>query len=245
MACGHRLGIHVAAIDYWRTPVDDIMRANDGTKLVLQAARAVGRETVIFTSSAVAAMGRRHSANLSKQYGPSMSRQNNFRMATAAPAEITAEACRSGGIIVILNPVAVPARSQPHSAKWSCRSLATAGVSGAAGWRGVVDARDRGAMASAAVEHGRRTLPGARNMKYAEWFTSADAVGVWFGAESICSRSYDHYGAWQGISVARRWQSGTGRRRYFAYGAHGAMRQRSRCRKVSASYPSVYRKGYR
>ncbi len=152
---------HVAAVaDYWRADTARLFHVNvEGTKAVLAAARAVGVQRVIFTSSA-AAIGLRadgmpvdetHTFNLSPKQFP-------YAYSKVLAEQAVAQAVMDGQDVVILNPSIVlgPADLNVISgsyiveiARWSWLTPCTSGGAG------FVDVRDVARWHLVAAKQGR------------------------------------------------------------------------------------------
>jgi dihydroflavonol-4-reductase len=179
---------HVAAVaDYWRANRDWMFEVNvEGTRKVLQAAKAVGVKRVIFTSSA-AAVGMSENGipsdetitfNLSPEKFP-------YGYSKILAEDLVQEATQAGQDVVILNPAVVIG---PGDLNMISGSYITQVVSWqwlvpkTSGGIGVIDVRDVAMSHLAAAKKGRtgeRYLLNTKNFTNQAWFgLIAEIVGV-------------------------------------------------------------------
>lgn len=179
---------HVAAVaDYWRADPAKLFEANvEGTRRVLDAARAAGVQRVVFTSSAAAvglrADGQPADESVAFNFPP---QRFPYGYSKVQAEQVAHEAVQRGQEVVIVNPVVVMGPgdlnlisgnfvTQIKRLQWAV-PLTSGGV-------GVVDVRDVARWQLAAAEHGRvgeRYLLGTSNVNYREWYALiAETVGV-------------------------------------------------------------------
>lgn len=179
---------HVAAVaDYWRADVNRLFDANvEGTRRVLDTAKAADVRRVVFTSSA-AAVGMRVDGQPARESDAFNLPPGRFPYgySKVLAEEVVARAVKTGQDVVIVNPVVVmgPGDLNLISGNFvtqikkfgALTPLTSGGVA-------VIDVRDVARMHLAAVEHGRtgeRYILGTANYKYVDWFALiADVVGV-------------------------------------------------------------------
>lgn len=179
---------HAAAVaDYWRSDVNRMFDANvEGTRRVLDAARAADVRRVVFTSSA-AAVGMRADGQPASEADAFNLPPGRFPYgySKALAEQVIARAVQAGQDVVIVNPVVVmgPGDLNMISGNFVTQikrfgvltPMTTGGVA-------VIDVRDVARMHLAAAEDGRtgeRYLLGTANYKYVDWFALiADVVGV-------------------------------------------------------------------
>jgi dihydroflavonol-4-reductase len=177
---------HVAAsADYWRNSADKMMRVNvDGTRNVLQTARDVSVQRVVFTSSC-AALGK-------PPFGQTIDESAQFNLGTnqfpygyskRLAEQVCQEFVHAGLDVVIVNPAVVLGPRDVNmisgsliieAARRSLPAVPPGGVS-------VIDVADTCAAHIAAAERGRtgeRYILTAENLWYSELFaTIAKVVG--------------------------------------------------------------------
>lgn len=189
-ACaGCELVFHVAAkADYWKD--DDrsaLWRVNvEGTRNVLEAARAAGVRRVVFTSSA-ATLGIQPGKSLADESAAfNLSPERYLYAFSKLKAEaVAAEYVAAGLNVVILNPTVVigPGDLNAISGTFVIETARYQwAVPVASGGLAVIDARDVAAAHARAIERGRsgeRYILNSANLSYREWFTLiAAACGV-------------------------------------------------------------------
>lgn len=179
---------HVAAVaDYWRADTAQLFKANvDGTRLVLEAARAAGVRRVVFTSSA-AAVGPRDDGQPADENEPFNLPPERFPYgySKALAEQVVREAVTAGLEVVTINPVIVlgPGDLNMISGSYITQvkkfgplvPVTSGGIS-------VVDVRDVARMHLAAAECGRsgeRYLLGTANLLHRDWYALiAEVVGA-------------------------------------------------------------------
>ncbi|MCB9452165.1 MAG: NAD-dependent epimerase/dehydratase family protein [Anaerolineaceae bacterium] len=179
---------HVAAVaDYWRADHTRMFKANvDGTRYVLEAARAAGVRRVVFTSSA-AAIGFREDGlpadeafrfNLPPERFP-------YGYSKVLAEAVVQESVAAGQDVVITNPVVVmgPGDLNMISGSYIVQVKRFGwSVPVTSGGIAVVDVRDVAAMHLAAAERGQtgeRYILGTANYTHREWYGMiADVVGT-------------------------------------------------------------------
>lgn len=179
---------HVAAVaDYWRADTARLFKANvDGTRLVLEAARAAGVRRVVFTSSA-AAVGPRDDGKPADESEPFNLPPERFPYgySKVLAEQVVREAAAAGLDAVIVNPVIVlgPGDLNMISGSYITQvkkfgplvPVTSGGIS-------VVDVRDVARMHLAAAECGRsgeRYLLGTANLPHRDWYALiAEVVGA-------------------------------------------------------------------
>lgn len=178
---------HVAAVaDYWRADKAHMFKVNvEGTRLVLDAARAAGVKRVVFTSSAAAvgltpggASDEAVAFNLPPERFP-------YGYSKVLAEQVVAEAVRAGQEVVTVNPVVVmgPGDLNQISGSMVIESKRNGRfVPVPPGGAGYVDVRDVARWQLRAAEvgiPGERYLLGTANFGHREWFSLiADVVGV-------------------------------------------------------------------
>ncbi len=179
---------HVAAVaDYWRADVSRMMKANvDGTRLVLEAARAAGVRRVVFTSSA-AAVGIRPDGQPADESVPFNLPPERFPYgySKVLAEQVAQEAVAAGQDVVIVNPVIVMGPRDLNMISGSyitqVKKLGPL-VPVTAGGVSVIDARDVARMHLAAAERGRtgeRYILGTANYSHRDWLALiAEVVGA-------------------------------------------------------------------
>jgi dihydroflavonol-4-reductase len=177
---------HVAAIAaYWRTDQMRMLEANvEGTRYVMQAARAANVKRVVFTSSG-ASIGMRADGRPASEDDPFNLPSYRFLYGYSkylAERVIQAE-IRRGQDAVIVNPVVVMGPGDLNLISGSfVLELKRRGASipVTSGGVAVIDVRDVARMHLAAAEKGRageRYILGAANYSYPDWYAIiADAV---------------------------------------------------------------------
>lgn len=179
---------HVAAVaDYWRADGSRLMKANvEGTRLVLEAARAAGVKRVVFTSSA-AAVGIRAGCQPADESVPFNLPPERFPYgySKVLAEQVVQEAVAAGQDVVIVNPVIVMGPGDLNMISGSyITQVKRFGplVPVTSGGISVIDVRDVARMELAAAERGRageRYILGAANYSHREWLAIiADVVGV-------------------------------------------------------------------
>jgi dihydroflavonol-4-reductase len=170
---------HVAAVaDYWRADTRGMYDANvEGTRQVLDAARACGVRRVVFTSSA-AAIGFRSDAQPADETTPFRLAPKRFPYAhsKALAERVCAEAVASGQDVVIVNPVVVfgPGDLNRISGDLVLKTKRLSWtIPVPPGGVAVIDVRDVARMHIAAARQGRtgeRYILGAENTTHAALF---------------------------------------------------------------------------
>jgi dihydroflavonol-4-reductase len=179
---------HVAAVaDYWRADVSRLMKANvEGTRLVLENARAAGVRRVIFTSSA-AAVGLRADGQPADETVPFNLPPERFPYgySKVLAEQVVQEVVAAGQDVVIVNPVIVMGPGDLNMISGSyITQVKRFGplVPVTSGAISVIDVRDVARMELAAAERGRsgeRYILGAANYGHREWLALiAEVVGV-------------------------------------------------------------------
>jgi dihydroflavonol-4-reductase len=178
---------HIAAVaDYWRADRERMLDVNvDGTRRILEAARAAGVQRVVFTSSA-AAIGlrddrpadERDSFNLPTDHFP-------YGYSKALAEDVVAEFVADGLDVVTVNPVVVMGPGDLNMISGSfITQIKRLGplVPITRGGIAAVDVRDVARWHICAAERGQRGeryILGAVNVTYRDWFAMiAEAVGV-------------------------------------------------------------------
>ncbi|HEX2905538.1 MAG TPA: NAD-dependent epimerase/dehydratase family protein [Phototrophicaceae bacterium] len=179
---------HVAAIaDYWRADTARMFKANvDGTRLVLEAARAAGVRRVVFTSSA-AAVGIRADGQPADETLPFNLPPERFPYgySKVLAEQVVQEAVAAGQEVVIVNPTVVIGPGDLNMISGSYITQVKrfgALVPITSGGISAIDVRDVAQMHIAAAERGRsgqRYILGTANYTQREWLAMiADVVGV-------------------------------------------------------------------
>jgi dihydroflavonol-4-reductase len=179
---------HVAAVaDYWRANIQHMYEVNvEGTRRVLDAARAAGVKRVIFTSSA-AAVGPRADGKPANEDDPFSLPPQQFPYGHSKwqAEEVVRDAVMKGQDIVTLNPTVImgPGDLNMISGSFITQvkrfgALATVTSGGAM----VTDVRDVARWHLAAAEKGQtghRYVLGTQNYPYKQWLRMiADVVGA-------------------------------------------------------------------
>ncbi|NWF70137.1 MAG: NAD-dependent epimerase/dehydratase family protein [Chloroflexi bacterium] len=179
---------HAAAVaDYWRADVKKIYEVNvEGTRRVLEAARAAGVPRVIFTSSA-AAVGPRADGRPANESDPFALPPEHFPYghSKALAETVVQEAVAAGQDVVILNPAVILGPGDLNMISGSFivqvkRFGALAAVT--SGGVMVTDVRDVARWHIVAARKGRsgqRYVLGTQNYPYTQWMGMiAEVVGV-------------------------------------------------------------------
>jgi dihydroflavonol-4-reductase len=179
---------HVAAVaDYWRSDTSRMFKANvDGTRLVLEAARAAGVKRVVFTSSAAAVGSRPDGQPADETIAFNLSpEQFPYGYSKVLAENVVADAVKQGQDVVIVNPVVVMGPGDLNLISGSfILQIKRLGwtVPITSGGVAVIDVRDVARMQIAAAEHGRageRYILTTANYAYRDWFAMiAEVVGV-------------------------------------------------------------------
>jgi len=179
---------HVAAVaDYWRADHSRMFEANvEGTRRVLEAARATGVKRVVFTSSA-AAVGLRADGTPAPESEPFNLSPERFPYgySKVLAEKVAQEAVANGQDVVTVNPVVVmgPGDLNMISGSYIVQvKRLGALVPVTPGGIAVIDVRDVARMHLAAAERGRtgeRYILCTANYTHREWLGMiADVVGV-------------------------------------------------------------------
>jgi dihydroflavonol-4-reductase len=180
---------HVAAVaDYWRSDRQRMMHVNvEGTRYVLQAARAANVKRVVFTSSA-AAIGLPQNSDAPADESIPFNlppEQFPYGYSKVQAEAVVAEAIAGGLDVVIVNPTVVigPGDLNLISGSFVIETkLRTWLTPITGGGIAVIDVRDVAAMHIAAAEQGRtgeRYILNSANYSYRAWFDLiADVLDV-------------------------------------------------------------------
>lgn len=179
---------HVAAVaDYWRADPDWMFEVNvEGTRKVLEAAKAVDVKRVVFTSSA-AAVGMSLDGSPSDENVPFNLSPKNFPYgySKVLAESVVQEAIESGQDVVILNPAVVIGAGDLNMISGSYIAQVTQWqwlVPKTSGGIGVIDVHDVAMSHLEAAKKGRtgeRYLLNKTNFSNNEWFSLiAEVVGA-------------------------------------------------------------------